>query len=154
VCIRTQGKGLVWDEKTFDAPNGMSITAKGGLFGSIAQYKISWFDKDKKLISAKEETYYESGANDRRFYVPQVYKRVIIHKRVWTNDRRFYVPQGAAYVKYKIGTTASGKDKPETDYLPAGNAIYFFEGAAGTENGHLKAQNANGYEVYNKDFKL
>ncbi|GAA5819882.1 MAG: hypothetical protein CfClM3_1121 [Methanobrevibacter sp. CfCl-M3] len=130
VCLQTMGKGLVWDTKTFNAPNGMSISAKGGIFGCIGLYKITWYDKDKKLIKTEEWDNFKSG----------------------DKDERFYVPAGAEYVKYKVGCKSSGKDKPETDYLPAGNAIIFYEGAANTENVHIAAQNANGYEILREDY--
>jgi len=130
VCLQTMGKGLVWDTKTYNAPNGMKITAKGGLFGCIGLYKIQWFDKDKKLIKTEKCDSFKSG----------------------DSDERFYVPAGAEYVKYKVGCESTGKSKPETDYLPAGNAIIFYEGAAGTENVHIAAQNANGLEILRESY--
>jgi len=131
VCLQTMGKGTVTSTKTYYAPNGMSITAKGGIFGCIGLYKITWFDKDKKLIKTEEWDSFKSG----------------------DSDERFYVPAGAAYVKYKVGCKSTGKAKPETDYLPAGNAIIFYEGLAGTENVHIAAQNANGFEVLRESYK-
>ncbi|GAA5819805.1 MAG: hypothetical protein CfClM3_1784 [Methanobrevibacter sp. CfCl-M3] len=132
VCLRTENSGSITSTRTFNAPNGMSITAKGGSLGFIAMYYVKFYDVNGDLISEKVENYYE----------------------VCASDRKIDVPSNAAYMDVMMGGKSTGKSVYKTGRVSAGNGIVYFEGLAGTENGHMKVQNANGREIISVDKHL
>lgn len=132
IWIKSSAHGTVFDKNTYTAPNGISITAKGGACSFVGIVTAKFYDKDGKFIS--------EGS----------------HKMAAKEEKSINVPKNAATVIYTLDINEDGKAAKvvNSQPIPVGEAAVFFEGALLTENGHIASRNLNGVEILRKDFKL